>query len=129
MPPTPEQEALIQDHRLAIMATLRKDGSSQLTPINYAYKDGRFLISTTRARAKYHNVRRNPAVSLCIIRAEGRPYVTVYGQARVEEEDIVEGTAEIFAGISDRPLPENFAEGLREQGRILIIVTPERFVP
>ena len=129
MPPTPAQDKLITEHRLAIMATLRKDGSPQLTPINYAYKDGRFLISTTRDRAKYHNVRRSPSVSLCIIRPEGRPYVTVFGRARVEEEDIVEGTAEIFRSISDRPLPDAFAEGLRRQGRVLIIVTPERFVP
>jgi PPOX class probable F420-dependent enzyme len=129
VPPTPEQEQLITEHNLALLATLRKDGSPQITPVNYVYRDGRFLISTTRDRAKYHNVRRNAAVSLCVIRPEGRPYVTVFGQARVEEDDVAEGTAEIFRSISGRPLPENFGEALRQQRRILIIVTPERFVP
>ena len=124
MPPTPEQEQVIREEQLAILATLRREGSPQLTPVNYVYKDGRFLISTTRDRAKYHNVRRNPQVSLCILRPEGRPYVTVPGRAR-----IVEGTAEIFRRLTDRPPPENFAEALRAQGRVLIVVTPERFLP
>jgi PPOX class probable F420-dependent enzyme len=129
MPPTPEQERIIQEERLAILATLRRDGSPQTTPINYAYHDGRFLISTTRDRAKYHNVRRNPHVSLCILRPEGRSYVTVFGRAQIEETNIAVETAQIFQRISDRPLPDNFEELLRQQGRILIILTPERFVP
>ena len=129
MAPTPEQEQIIQEEKLAVLATLRSDGSPQLSPINYAYQDGRFLISTTRDRAKYKNVRRNPQVSLCIVRAEGHPYVMISGRARIEETEIEEGTAQIVQNMSDRPPPENFAERLREQGRILIIVTPERFVP
>ncbi|MEX0786602.1 MAG: TIGR03618 family F420-dependent PPOX class oxidoreductase [Dehalococcoidia bacterium] len=129
MPPTPEQEAIIKEEKLAIMSTVRRNGGAQLTPVNYVYKDGRILVSTTRDRMKYHNVKRNPLVSLCIVRAEGRPYVTVYGKARIEEDDIVEGTAEIFKTLSGRELPDNFEEGLRQQKRILIIVEPERFAP
>ena len=129
MTPTAEQRQLIEGEKLAVMATVRRDGGPQLTPIYYAYVDGRFLISTTRDRAKYKNVRRNPQVSLCIVRPEGRPYLTVTGRAEIEETDIEQGTAKIFRRMSDRPLPEDFADGLRQQGRILIIVTPERFSP
>ena len=129
MQPTPEQEAIIQGEKLAVMSTVRRDGSAQLTPINYAYRDGRFLISTTRDRVKYHNVRRNPNVSLCIIRPEWRPYVSVFGRAEIVENDIVDGTAAIMKNMSGREPPDNFAELLRQQKRILIIVTPERFAP
>lgn len=129
MKPTPEQEAIIQGEKLAVMSTIRRDGSVQLTPINYAYQDGRFLISTTRDRAKYHNVRRNRQVSLCIIRPEWRPYVSVFGRAEIVEDDIVDGTVAIMKKMTDREVPANFAEALREQKRVLIIVTPERFAP
>ena len=129
MPPTSEQEKILREEKLAILATLRGDGSPQLSPINYAYQDGRILISITRDRAKYHNVRRNPQVTLCILRPEGRPYVTVFGHAEIKEADIAAGTAEIFKRISDRQLPENFEEVLRQQRRVLVIVTPERCVP
>jgi PPOX class probable F420-dependent enzyme len=126
--PTHEQEQIAREENLAIMATARKDGSAQLTPINYAYVDGKFLISTTKDRVKYHNVKRDAKVSLCIIRKEWRPYVTVYGTGRIEEADIVEGTAQIFKRMTNRDVPDNFAGSLAEQRRVLIILTPESFV-
>jgi PPOX class probable F420-dependent enzyme len=128
MQPTPEQEKIIQGEKLAIMSTLRRDGSAQLTPINYAFEDGRFLISTTRDRAKYHNVMRNPHVSLCIITPEWRPYVSVFGRAEVVEDDIVPGTAAIMRKMG-REAPDDLGELLRQQKRVLIVLTPERFAP
>jgi PPOX class probable F420-dependent enzyme len=127
--PTPQQEQIAREENLAVMSTIRKDGSAQLTPINYAYHEGKFLISTTRDRVKYHNIGRNPKVSLCIVRKDWHPYVTVYGNARIEEENIVPGTEQIFRRMSDRPAPENFAEILKEQKRVLIVLTPEHFAP
>lgn len=129
MEPTPEQAQIIKEEKLGILATLRRDGSPQLSPVNYAYQDGRFLISVTRDRAKYHNVRRSPQVSLCILRPEWRPYVTVFGRAEIKETDIADGTVVIAKRMSDRALPDNFAELLAQQGRVLIVLTPERFVP
>ena len=129
MKPTPEQAKIVQEEQIAVMATVRRDGSAQLAPINYAYVDGRFLISTTKDRARYHNLRRNPSVTLCIVQAGGRPYVTVSGRAEIKEKDIADGTAHIFRRMSDRPLPDDFADVLQKQRRVLIIVTPERFIP
>jgi len=129
MPASADQEALIKEQQLGILATLKKDGSPQLTPVNYAYQDGRVLISITKSRAKYHNIRRSSQVSFCIMKPEGRPYVTIYGRAEIEEQDIVEGTAAIFKRMSDRELPDNFKDILREQGRVLVTLIPERFVP
>lgn len=128
MAPTPEQEQLINSQAIGVLATQRRDGGAQLTPINYAFEDGRFLVSTTKDRVKYHNVRRNPGVSLCIAGEGWRPYVTVYGTAVVEEEDIVPGTAAIMRRMG-REAPDNLGDALREQRRILLIITPERFVP
>lgn len=130
--PTTEQEQLINQQTIGLLATLMRDGTPQLTPINYAYQDGRFLMSTTKDRAKYHNVRRNAQVSLAVVGEGWRPYVTVYGRAEIEESDyerIAEGTRAVASRMSDRPLPDNFADVLREQKRILIVLTPERFVP
>ena len=129
MKPTPEQEKIVQEEQIAVMSTVRRDGSAQLAPINYAYVDGRFLISTTKSRARYHNICRNPSVTLCIVQAGGRPYVTVSGRAEIEEKDVADGTAHIFRRMSDRQLPENFADVLQKQRRVLITVTPERFIP
>ena len=129
MTATPEQEALIKEQKLGVLATQMKDGSPQLTPIFYAYQEGRIIVSITKTRAKYHNIKRNSQVSICIMHPEGRPYVTVYGRAEIEEEDIVDGTAAVFKRFNDQELPENFEEGLREQQRVLVFLTPDTFVP
>ena len=63
-----------------------------------------------------------------IVKAEGRPYLTVYGTAEIEEQDIADGTAKIFKRFSNRPLPDNFEDGLREQERVLVKLIPDRFV-
>ncbi len=128
--PTAEQCEIIDAEQIGVLATLRRRGGPQLTPVNYAYRDGRFLISITRDRAKYHNLRRRPEASFCIARPGWRPYVTAYGTASIEEDDIMEGTAEISRRMrGDRPLPENFGEILRQQKRVLVTLVPERFVP
>jgi PPOX class probable F420-dependent enzyme len=125
-----EQEGLCREQTIGVFATIRRDGSAQLTPVNYVYQDGLFLISTTRDRAKYPNVSRNPNVTLCISGPEWRPYVTVYGRARIEEDDIVEGTGAIYRHMTKRSdVPENFEETLKQQKRVLIVLTPERALP
>jgi PPOX class probable F420-dependent enzyme len=131
MAPTPEQEQLAQDENLAVMSTVRKDGTAQVTPINFAYVEGKFLVSTTKDRAKYHNVKRDSSVVLCIVQhATWHPYATVYGTAQIEEHDVAAGTAEIFKRIyPDRPVPDNFADILKQQKRVLIVITPDRFTP
>ena len=76
MAPTLEQEALIQEQPLGILATVKKDGSPQLTPIYYAFENGQILISITKTRVKYHNITRNPQISMCIVKPESRPEET-----------------------------------------------------
>lgn len=129
MTPTPEQDALVKEQKLGVLATQKKDGSSQLSPVYYVYQEGRIVISITKTRAKYHNIKRNSQVSICIVKPEGHPYVTVYGRAEIEENDIVDGTAAIFKRFNDQELPGNFEAVLREQQRVLVFLTPESFVP
>jgi PPOX class probable F420-dependent enzyme len=59
------REFLAQHHR-SVLITRRADGTPQTSPVVHALStDGRVLISSTEPRAKVHNIRRDPAVSLC----------------------------------------------------------------
>ena len=54
-------------HRV-ILSTARKDGTSQMSPNTMGVDDsGRLVISTYPQRAKAYNIRRNPAVSVCVL--------------------------------------------------------------
>ena len=47
--------------RIAMVATIGKDGMPQLTPNWYAYCDGEIIVSITKQRVKYRNVMRDAA--------------------------------------------------------------------
>jgi PPOX class probable F420-dependent enzyme len=52
--------------RHAIAAALRSDGAPQLSPIWFLYENERLYFSILLSSAKYHQLRRDPRIALCI---------------------------------------------------------------
>ena len=78
------REFLTTNHR-AVMATTRKDGRPQLSPVTVVVDgEGRVVISSRETAVKVKNLRRDPHVSLAVMNDQ------FYG-----EWYQVEGTAEI----------------------------------
>ena len=123
---TPEQEAFLREHRFCVVSTLRKDGGPQSTPVYYLYEDGKLLISVTKTRKKTHNVLRDSRVSVVVL-AEAFPfdYVQIMGTAAISEEDLVATSRRIWSTFRPQ-LPEDFAQVMADQQRVVMIVTPER---
>ena len=72
-------------HHLAVLATFRRDGRPQLSPVTAGVDDeGRVEISTRETSMKVKNLRRDPRLSLCLLNPG---FFGEWGQ--------VEGTAEI----------------------------------
>src|SRR5262249_48330581 len=64
-PLSPEQrDAFLAGRRNAVLATIKKDGSPQLTPVWYRWDGEQFWVSTTKQRAKSKDIVRVPAVNL-----------------------------------------------------------------
>jgi PPOX class probable F420-dependent enzyme len=75
----------VRAHHLAVLATFRRDGRPQLSPVTAGVDDeGRVEISTRETSMKVKNLRRDPRLSLCLL---NRGFFGEWGQ--------VEGTAEI----------------------------------
>ncbi|MGA3221171.1 MAG: PPOX class F420-dependent oxidoreductase [Acidimicrobiales bacterium] len=56
-----------QNHR-SVLATRRRDGRPQLSPVVHAVgNDGRVLISTRSGAMKARNIERDPRVSICAL--------------------------------------------------------------
>ena len=64
---TPSQmQSFLDEQRHAILATIRKNGMPQLSPVWYIFEDGLLYISVMRKSAKHYNVKRDPRVTVCI---------------------------------------------------------------
>lgn len=128
-----EHRAFLESHRLCVVGIERKKGPPSLTPVYYVLDGDDLLISTTASRAKAKLIRRNPAVSVCVLGEElPFPYLTVFGRGRIEEEGAAELMARIGQAISGNPVTPEAREAIEErarvEGRVVLRVTPESFV-
>jgi PPOX class probable F420-dependent enzyme len=78
-----DPHALIAESRLGILATIRKDGRPQLSPIlPYYDRDAATIyVSVTEGRAKTANLRRDPRAAIEVTSADGRSWATADGDA------------------------------------------------
>ena len=79
---------LTQKKAFASLATVMPDGSPQVTPVWFEYKDGKFIVNTARGRVKDRNMTKNARVALAILDPDD-PYrhIAVRGKVvRVAEE-------------------------------------------
>ena len=123
----------IRPRHHAILSTVRRDGSTQMSPNTMGVDDGgRLVISTYPHRAKVHNIRRNPAVSVCVLSDDfGGEWVQVYGTAQVIDlPDAVEPLVEYFRNIAgEHPDWDEYREAMVKQGKSLIRISIDSWGP
>ena len=129
---TPEEQGFLEEYlapsRMAVVATIGRDGMPQLTPNWYVYADGAVHVSTTKERIKHRNVSRDPRISICIYSEPfASEYVVFTGRAAIADDDsiwpltrrIVERYVEPF-GVDGRMAQ------LRTENRVLISLKPDK---
>ena len=118
-----------------ILVTRRRDGSPQLSPVTGGLSaEGRIVISSYPERAKLHNLRRDPVASVMVLSDDfGGPWVQVDGPAEVFDMPVQEaedGLVDYFRCISgEHPDWDEYRQAMRDQGKSLIRVTPQRWGP
>lgn len=125
------REFVARSHK-GVLATLKRDGRPQLSNISYLLDDdGRIKISTTRTRAKAHNVRRDPRVSLSVQTDNWFEYLVVEGTGRVDEEDVLPKLRHIYERIRGEAHPnwQEFDEAMLREQRVVVEIAIERFYP
>ncbi len=125
-----EMEQFLNGKCLANLSTLKRDGSPQVTPVWYAYRDGKFVVSTAGFTAKARNVRRDPRVSVSI-NSPGEPfaYVLVHGRAKVTTDDMEATVTSIAVRYQGDEVGKAFAqEILKSSDNVLIEITPDKLI-
>jgi PPOX class probable F420-dependent enzyme len=125
-------EFLRPRHR-GMLATRRRDGSPQLSPVTCGVDPhGRITIATYPQRVKALNVRRDPRVSIVVQGDDwSGEYVQVDGHASVLDlPESVEPLVDYFRSVSgEHPDWDEYREAMVKQGKSVIRIEIDRWGP
>lgn len=78
--------AFLEEPRFAVMATINRSGTPQLTVMWYALHptEDVVVLNATRGLLKERNLRRDPRMSLCV--EDGMRYVSLEGRAELIDD-------------------------------------------
>jgi PPOX class probable F420-dependent enzyme len=111
----------------AVLMTRKASGAVQLSPVTFGVDgEGRVVVSTYPQRAKVANVRRDPAVSLCVLSADWNdPWVQLDGEGEVLDlPEAIEPLVEYFRSISgEHPDWDEYRAAMTRQGKSLLRIT------
>ncbi|HTN80064.1 MAG TPA: PPOX class F420-dependent oxidoreductase [Acidimicrobiales bacterium] len=123
--------------RLCVLSWNRAPGSTDAppqTPVFYVTDGDDLLVSITEGRAKTKALRRDPAISVCVLgEAMPFPYVTLFGRAHIETDPTA--AFEVMARVVERmgrTLDDDGRSALRERAdreqRVVLRITADRSV-
>jgi PPOX class probable F420-dependent enzyme len=111
----------------AVLVTRKRAGGVQMSPVTFGVDgEGRVVVSTYPQRAKVTNVRRDPAVSLCVLSADWNdPWVQLDGEGEVLDlPDALEPLVEYYRSISgEHPDWDEYRAAMTRQGKSLLRIT------
>ena len=79
-PLPPELEEFVARPNIAVVATVRRDGSPHTVATWYDWEDGRVLFNLDEGRVRLANMRRDPRVALTVLDDEGEMHVSLLGR-------------------------------------------------
>ena len=114
-----------------VLATVRSDGSPQLSPLWYLWTGEEFLISTIEATAKWANLLKDARCSVCVDLASTGQMVVAYGVATLQTDSVWDPTYDLVAKYypGDTAATEAHMERIwAGPKRVLIRVRPDKMI-
>jgi PPOX class probable F420-dependent enzyme len=129
-----EARAVLAEQHQAVLATHRRDGGVQMSPVLVAVDaDGRVVISSRVPAFKVRNLQRDPRATVCVLPDGfyGR-WIQVEGEAEiVPPPQSVEGLVDYYRRATGREHDnwDQYRAAMVEQQRVLIRITLHRAGP
>jgi PPOX class probable F420-dependent enzyme len=126
------REFIRQNHR-AVLATRRRDGTVQLSPV-LVNVDGeeRAIISSRETAIKVHNLRRDPYAQLCVFEDDWPgQWMGIDGRAEILSlPEAMDPLIDYYKRFPDEnPDWDDYRERMRRQKRVLIRIELQRAGP
>lgn len=128
------QLALVQKTTRGVLATLKRDGTPQMSVIDYHYDPERELlrISVTDSRAKTRNLRRDPRASVLVTPPDAWGYVVLEGKAEVTpaaatpDDATVDELVDVYRAIAgEHPDWAEYRQAMVDDRRLVIRIRVE----
>jgi len=127
-----EALAFVEAHHHGVLATYRRDGGAQLSPILAVRLGSKVAISSRERAIKVRNLRRNPKATLCVLPDEFfGPWVLIEGDAQILSlPDAMEPLVAYYrAAVGEHPDWDAYRSAMRAEERVLIEIEPLRVGP
>jgi PPOX class probable F420-dependent enzyme len=128
-----EARQVVREQHRAVLATIRGDGTPQMSPVLVAVDDdGRVLVSTREGALKVRNLRRDPRSWLCVLPDGffGR-WIQVEGRVEIVSlPDAMEGLVDYYRRVSGEH--EDWADyraAMQREQRVLLRIELTRAGP
>lgn len=120
-----EADHLLEGQHFAHIATLKEDGSPQVSPVWVDREDGLITFNTAEGRLKTDNLKRDPRVAISIVNQDN-PYEHLLVQGKVVDitadgaDANIDALAKRYMGVDEYPL--------RQPGeqRVIVKIAPEK---
>jgi PPOX class probable F420-dependent enzyme len=128
-----EALTVIREQHRAVLATMRDDGTPQMSPVLVAVDDdGRVLVSTRETAVKVRNLRRDPRVWVCVLPDGffGR-WVQVEGRAEVVSlPEAMDGLVDYYRRVAGEHEDwDDYRASMQRERRVLLRVGVTRAGP
>ena len=128
-----EARAFVAGNSHAVLTTLKKDGTAQLSPVDVALEDdGTVVVSSRETAYKTKNLRRDPRAWLCVL-SEGfyGQWVQLEGTVEVQSlPDAMEPLVAYYRRLSgEHPDWDDYRAAMVRDQRCLIRVTVTKAGP
>jgi PPOX class probable F420-dependent enzyme len=119
-----EARAVVAQQHHAVLATLRQDGTPQMSPVLAAVDaQGRVVVSTRTRAFKVRNLRQNPRAWLCVLPDGfyGR-WIQVGGSVRIVElPEAMDGLVDYYRRVSgEHPDWDDYRAAMEREARVLL---------
>jgi PPOX class probable F420-dependent enzyme len=120
-----EARDYIRTHHRAVLATMRRDGTPQMSPVAATVDDaGRVVVSSRETAVKTRNVRRDPRAWLCAIPDAfyGDRFVQVEGSVTVLSlPEAMEPLVDYYRSVAgEHPDWDDYRQAMEREQRVLI---------
>ncbi|MGQ0575385.1 MAG: PPOX class F420-dependent oxidoreductase [Pseudonocardia sp.] len=128
-----EARAVIREQPRAVLATLRADGTPQMSPVLVALDDdGTVMVSTRETALKVRNLRRDPRLWLCVLTDGffGR-WIQVEGRAEIVAlPAAMDGLVDYYRRLSgEHDDWADYRAAMERERRVLVRVALDRAGP